>query len=130
MVLSSSSISLTTREPAVATWDEGSKSPDREGARAGDEERRQQPEQGVREDQRMQPQEQLTPEKEREPKERAYQEDQERKRRQAEAEEQASRAEEQVHRAEEQMRQAERERETSVKIYQYRRSVPMTKGRM
>lgn len=120
MVLSSNSISLTTREPAVPTWGEGSKSPDREGARAGEEERKQQPEQGVPEDQRTQPPEQRTPEKDRDPEEPVYQQDQEQKPRQAEAEAEA----------EEQGRRAEHERETSVKIYQYRRSVPVTQRRM
>ncbi|XP_045666995.1 LIM domain only protein 7 isoform X8 [Ursus americanus] len=113
MVLSSNSISLTTREPAVATWEaswgEGSKSSDREGTRAGEEERRQQPKEGAEEDQRKKLQEQLTLEKERKLKEQRYQEEQEQKRRQEEAQEQK--------------RQAERERETSVKIYQYRRPV-------
>ncbi|XP_039742825.1 LIM domain only protein 7 isoform X21 [Pteropus medius] len=120
MVLSSNSISVTTREPAVATlqttWGEGSKSSDREGTRVGREEKRQQQEGDVNEDQREKRQEQLTLQKERELKEQQYQEEQERKRRQAEAEEQRRRAEEQT-------RQAERERETSVKIYQYRRPV-------
>uniref|UniRef100_A0A452RWH0 LIM domain 7 n=1 Tax=Ursus americanus TaxID=9643 RepID=A0A452RWH0_URSAM len=113
MVLSSNSISLTTRESAVATWEaswgEGSKSSDREGTRAGEEERRQQPKEGAEEDQRKKLQEQLTLEKERKLKEQRYQEEQEQKRRQEEAQEQK--------------RQAERERETSVKIYQYRRPV-------
>uniref|UniRef100_A0A452U496 LIM domain 7 n=1 Tax=Ursus maritimus TaxID=29073 RepID=A0A452U496_URSMA len=113
MVLSSNSISLPTREPAVATWEaswgEGSKSSDREGTRAGEEERRQQPKEGAEEDQRKKLQEQLTLEKERKLKEQRYQEEQEQKRRQEEAQEQK--------------RQAERERETSVKIYQYRRPV-------
>lgn len=120
MVLSSNSISVTTREPAgatlQATWDEGSKSSDREGTRAGREERSQQQEGDVNEDQREKLQEQLTLQKERELKEQQYQEEQEQKRRQAEAEEQRRRAEEQMH-------QTERERETSVKIYQYRRPV-------
>ncbi|XP_026349211.3 LIM domain only protein 7 isoform X10 [Ursus arctos] len=113
MVLSSNSISLPTREPAIATWEaswgEGSKSTDREGTRAGEEERRQQPKEGAEEDQRKKLQEQLTLEKERKLKEQRYQEEQEQKRRQEEAQEQK--------------RQAERERETSVKIYQYRRPV-------
>ncbi|XP_034521201.1 LIM domain only protein 7 isoform X7 [Ailuropoda melanoleuca] len=113
MVLSSNSISLPTREPAIATleasWGEGSKSSDREGTRAGEEERRQQPKEGAEEDQRKKLQEQLTLEKERKLKEQRYQEEQEQKRRQEEAQEQK--------------RQAERERETSVKIYQYRRPV-------
>ncbi|XP_036106094.1 LIM domain only protein 7 isoform X1 [Molossus molossus] len=168
MVLNSNSIARTTREPAVATleatWDEGSKSSDREGTRAGEEERRQWQKEGVNEDQRKKLQEQFTLDKERELKEQQYQEEQEEKWRQAEeqrrqeeeqkrqaeeeqrrqAEEQRRQAEEQRHqaeeqrrqeeeqkrqeeeqkrRAEEQMRQAERERETSVKIYQYRRPV-------
>uniref|UniRef100_A0A452RWA5 LIM domain 7 n=1 Tax=Ursus americanus TaxID=9643 RepID=A0A452RWA5_URSAM len=118
MVLSSNSISLTTRESAVATWEaswgEGSKSSDREGTRAGEEERRQQPKEGAEEDQRKKLQEQLTLEKERKLKEQRYQEEQEQKRRQEEAQEQK--------------RQAERERETSVKIYQYRRFVLQPEG--
>ncbi|KAM7111510.1 LIM domain only protein 7 isoform 5-T5 [Molossus nigricans] len=182
MVLNSSSIARTTREPAVATleatWDEGSKSSDREGTRAGEEERRQWQKEGVNEDQRKKLQEQFTLDKERELKEQQYQEEQEEKWRQAEEqrrqaeeqrrqeeeqkrqaeeeqrrqeekqrrqaeeqrrqeeeqrrqeeeqrrqeEEQRHQEEEQKRRAEEQMRQAERERETSVKIYQYRRPV-------
>nr|KAF6427773.1 LIM domain 7 [Rousettus aegyptiacus] len=119
MVLSSNSISVTTREPAVATlratWGEGSKSSDREGTRAGREERTQQQGGDADEDQREKLQEQVTLQKERELKEQRYREEQEQKRRQAEAEEQRRRAEEQT-------RQAERERETSVKIYQYRRN--------
>ncbi|XP_008578674.1 PREDICTED: LIM domain only protein 7 [Galeopterus variegatus] len=102
MVLNPNSISLTTREPMVATWDEGSKSSDREGTRAGEEESRQQQEEAVREDHRKKLQEQLLLEQERKLKEQQYQEEQEQTWRQAEA---------------------ERERETSVKIYQYRRPV-------
>ncbi|XP_054442420.1 LIM domain only protein 7 isoform X3 [Pteronotus mesoamericanus] len=120
MVLNSNSIFLTSREPAVsalgATWGEGSKSPDREGSRAGEEERRPWQEESVLEDQRKKLQEHLSLEKERELKEQQDREEQEKQRRQAEAEEQKRRAEEQ-------MRQAERERETSVKIYQYKRPV-------
>ncbi|XP_054575832.1 LIM domain only protein 7 isoform X3 [Eptesicus fuscus] len=149
MVLNSNTIALTTREPTVATleatWDEGSKSSDREGTRAGEEERRQWHEDGMIEDQRKKLQEQLTIEKERELKEQQYQEEQEEMRRQAEAEEQKRYAEEQMRRqaeeqkrqaeeqkrqaeeqkrhTEEQKHQAERERETSVRIYQYRRPV-------
>ncbi|XP_043436680.1 LIM domain only protein 7 isoform X17 [Prionailurus bengalensis] len=113
MVLNSNSISLTAREPAVAsweaTWGEGSKSSDREGTRAGEEERSQQQKEGVDEDQRKKLQEQLTLEKERTPEEPQYQEGQEQKRHPAEAEERKQ--------------QAERERETSVRIYQYRRPI-------
>ncbi|KAM4864166.1 LIM domain only protein 7 isoform 12-T12 [Urocitellus parryii] len=120
MVLNSNSISLTTREPAIATWEatwsEGSKSSDREGTRAGEEERRQQEEDVVHEDQRQKLQEQLILEREGKLKEQQAQEEQEKKRREAEAEAQK-------HCAEEQKRQAEIERETSVKIYQYRRPV-------
>ncbi|XP_027445023.1 LIM domain only protein 7 isoform X2 [Zalophus californianus] len=112
MVLSSNSISLPTREPAAATWEaswgEGSKSSDREGTRAGEEERRQ-PKEGAVEDQRKKLQDQLTPEKERKLKEQQHEEEPEQK---------------QCHEeAQEQKHQAERERETSVKIYQYRRPV-------
>ncbi|XP_042834303.1 LIM domain only protein 7 isoform X4 [Panthera tigris] len=113
MVLNSNSISLTAREPAVAsweaTWGEGSKSSDREGTRAGEEERSQQQKEGADEDQRKKLQEQLTLEKERTPEEPQYQEGQEQKRHPAEAEEHKH--------------QAERERETSVRIYQYRRPI-------
>ncbi|XP_077871906.1 LIM domain only protein 7 isoform X12 [Ictidomys tridecemlineatus] len=120
MVLNSNSISLTTREPAIATWEatwsEGSKSSDREGTRAGEEERRQQEEDVVHEDQRQKLQEQLILEREGKLKEQQAQEEQEKKRREAEAEAQK-------HCAEEQKPQAEIERETSVKIYQYRRPV-------
>ncbi|KAM6177785.1 LIM domain only protein 7 [Rhynchocyon petersi] len=118
MVLNSNSLSLTTREPAMATWEstwsEGSKSSDREGTRAGEDERRQQPAEDVDEDQRRKLQEQLLLENETELEEQRRQAEIEEKRRQAEIEEQKRRAEEQKH-------QAERERETSVKIYQYRR---------
>uniref|UniRef100_A0A8D2AT32 LIM domain 7 n=1 Tax=Sciurus vulgaris TaxID=55149 RepID=A0A8D2AT32_SCIVU len=120
MVLNSNSISLTTREPTIATWEatwsEGSKSSDREGTRAGEEERGQQEEDVVHEDQRQKLQEQLILERERKLKEQQAQEEQEKKLREAEAEAQK-------HRAEEQKRQAEIEKETSVKIYQYRRPV-------
>ncbi|XP_045335228.1 LIM domain only protein 7 isoform X27 [Leopardus geoffroyi] len=113
MVLNSNSISLTAREPAVAsweaTWGEGSKSSDREGTRAGEEERSQQQKEGADEDQRKKLQEQLTLEKERTPEEPQYQEGQEQKRHPAEAAERKH--------------QAERERETSVRIYQYRRPI-------
>ncbi|XP_006901192.1 PREDICTED: LIM domain only protein 7-like [Elephantulus edwardii] len=116
MVLNSSSISLTTRESPVATWEaswgEGSKSSDREGTRAGEEERREQPDEDVVEDQRRKLQEQLLLEDERKLKEQQYQEQEQK--RQAEAEELKRHTEEQK-------RQAEKERETSVKIYQYRR---------
>ncbi|XP_064442061.1 LIM domain only protein 7 isoform X6 [Mirounga angustirostris] len=112
MVLSSNSISLPTREPAVATseasWGEESKSSDWEGTRAGEEERRQ-PKEGAEEDQRKKLQEQLTLEKERKLKEQQHEEEPEWKQRQEEAQEQKH--------------QAERERETSVKIYQYKRPV-------
>ncbi|XP_021563049.1 LIM domain only protein 7 isoform X2 [Carlito syrichta] len=119
MVLNSNSVSLTTREPAVATWEtswsEGSKSSDREGTRAGEEERRPQQEEVVHEDQRKTLQEELV-ERERKLREQQFQEEQEQKQLQAEAEEQKRRAEEKKH-------QAERERETSVKFYQYRRPI-------
>nr|XP_005601344.1 LIM domain only protein 7 isoform X10 [Equus caballus] len=117
--LNSNSISLTTRAPALATWEatwgEGSKSSDSEGTRA-EEERRQHQEDSVNEDQRKKLQEQLTLEKERKLKELQYQEEQAQKQRQVEAEEQNRRAEEQT-------RLVERERETSVRIYQYRRPI-------
>ncbi|XP_032006926.1 LIM domain only protein 7 isoform X4 [Hylobates moloch] len=129
MVLSSNSMSLTTRElsPATweATWSEGSKSSDREGTRAGEEERRQPQEEVVHEDQGKKPQDQLVIERERKW-EQQLQEEQEQKRLQAEAEEQKrlqAEAEEQKRPAEEQKCQAEIERETSVRIYQYRRPV-------
>ncbi|XP_064225182.1 LIM domain only protein 7 isoform X9 [Aotus nancymaae] len=119
MVLNSNSMSLTTREPSLATWEttwsEGSKSSDREGTRAGEEERRQPQEEGVHEDQEKKPQDQLVLERERK-REQQLQEEQERKWLQAEAEEQKRPAEEQKH-------QAEREWETSVRIYQYRRPI-------
>ncbi|XP_030777831.1 LIM domain only protein 7 isoform X12 [Rhinopithecus roxellana] len=119
MVLSSNSMSVTTREPSLATWEatwsEGSKSSDREGTRAGEEDRRQPQEEVVHEDQGKKPQDQLVIERERK-REQELQEEQEQKRLQAEAEEQKRPAEEQKH-------QAEIERETSVRIYQYRRPV-------
>ncbi|XP_054945654.1 LIM domain only protein 7 isoform X6 [Physeter macrocephalus] len=112
MVLNSNSISLTAREPAVATRGEESKAPDREGSPAEEETRRQQQqEKGVNEDQRKKLQGQLSLERERKLKELQYQEEQEQERRQGEAE------------ADGQKRQAESERETSIKIYQYRRPV-------
>ncbi|OWK00730.1 hypothetical protein Celaphus_00016696, partial [Cervus elaphus hippelaphus] len=67
--------------------------------------RHQQQEEDANEDQRKKLQEQLTLERER--KEQQYQEEQQQKRREAE----------------EQKRQAEKERETSIKIYQYRRPI-------
>uniref|UniRef100_A0A2K5Q8J7 LIM domain 7 n=1 Tax=Cebus imitator TaxID=2715852 RepID=A0A2K5Q8J7_CEBIM len=106
MVLNSNSMSVTTREPSLVawetTWSEGSKSSDREV---------------VHEDQEKKPQDQLERKRLQEEQERKrLQEAQERKRLQAEAEEQKRPAEEQKH-------QAERERETSVRIYQYRRPI-------
>ncbi|KAM5288611.1 LOW QUALITY PROTEIN: LIM domain only protein 7 [Ctenodactylus gundi] len=111
MVLNSNSISLTSREPTLATWEaswsEGSKSSDREGTRAGEEEKKQQEEDAVCEDQRQQLQEQLILESEWKLKEKQSQEEQKERQREAEAGK----------------RQAEKERETSVKIYQYRRPI-------
>ncbi|XP_019484257.1 PREDICTED: LIM domain only protein 7 isoform X17 [Hipposideros armiger] len=153
MGLNSNTISLTMREPTVATleatWGAGSKFSDKVGTQEREEARRLQQEEGVNEDQRKKLLEQLTLEKERELKEQQDQEEREQKQRQAEAveqkrraeektrqaeeqmrqaeeqtrqaEEQTRQAEEQTRQAEEQTRQAERERETSVKIYQYRR---------
>ncbi|XP_049708942.1 LIM domain only protein 7 isoform X1 [Elephas maximus indicus] len=110
LVLNSNRISLTMREPAVATWEatwgEGSKSSDREGTRAGEEENRQQQEEGVNEDQRRKLQEQLILENERKWKEQQYQEEQEQKWRQAEVEEQKRR---QAEVEEQKRRQAELE---------------------
>ncbi|XP_028720623.1 LIM domain only protein 7 isoform X9 [Peromyscus leucopus] len=155
MVLNSNSISLSTREPVASTWEptwsEGSKSSDREGTRAGEEERGQLEEDAVYEDQRRKLQEQLTLEQEKKRKEQEAQEEELRKQREAEAQAQAqaeaeakARAEAQAQaeaeakaravaqaqaeaqaerRAETQKHQAERERETSVKIYQYRRPI-------
>ncbi|KAL0614787.1 LIM domain only protein 7 [Plecturocebus cupreus] len=157
MVLNSNSMSLTTREPSLATWEttwsEGSKSSDREGTRAGEEERGQPQEEVVHEDQEKKPQDQLVLERERK-REQQLQEEQERKRLQAEAEERKrlqeeqerkrlqaeaeerkrlqeeqerkwlqAEAEERKRPVEEQKYQAERERETSVRIYQYRRPI-------
>ncbi|XP_040847212.1 LIM domain only protein 7 isoform X2 [Ochotona curzoniae] len=114
MVLNSHSIStVATWE---ASWSEGSKSSDREGTRAGEEERDQQPEDVALEDQRKQLQEQLVLERERKLREQRYQEEQERRQREAEADAQRRRAEDQKH-------LAERERETSIRIYQYRRPI-------
>uniref|UniRef100_H0XGW2 LIM domain 7 n=1 Tax=Otolemur garnettii TaxID=30611 RepID=H0XGW2_OTOGA len=115
MVLNSNSISLTTREPSVATWeatwDEGSKSSDREGTRAGEEEGSQRPEEAAAEACRKKLQEELTLEHEEEPEElkEPRQQEQQEKRLWAEAREQP--------------RPAETERETSVRIYQYRRPI-------
>ncbi|XP_010620661.1 LIM domain only protein 7 isoform X4 [Fukomys damarensis] len=120
MVLNSNSISMSPREPALATWEatwsEGSKSSDREGTRAGEEEKRQQEADAVHEDQSPKLQEQLILEKEQKLREQQAQEEQEERQREAEAKAQKPLAEERMH-------QAERERETSVKIYQYRRPV-------
>uniref|UniRef100_A0A3Q1M053 LIM domain 7 n=1 Tax=Bos taurus TaxID=9913 RepID=A0A3Q1M053_BOVIN len=107
MVLNSNSISLTAREPALATRGEESKSPDKEGTRAEEKMRHQQQEEDANEDQRKKLQEQLTLERERKLKEQQYQEEQQQKRREVE----------------EQKHQAEKERETSIKIYQYRRPI-------
>ena len=109
---SSNSISLTAREPALATRGEESKSPDKEGTRAEEKMRHQQQEEDANEDQRKKLQEQLTLEREMKLKEQQYQEEQQQKRREVE----------------EQKHQAEKERETSIKIYQYRRSVSTARG--
>ena len=150
MVLNSNSISLTSREPVAATWEatwsEGSKSLDSEGTRAGEEDRGQLEDDAVYEDQSQKLQE-LEQEKKR--KEQEAQEEERRKQREAQAwaeaeakawaeaqaraeaeakawaEAQARAEAEAQKRAEAQKLQAERERETSVKIYQYRRSVPI-----
>uniref|UniRef100_A0A2K6AVB8 LIM domain 7 n=1 Tax=Macaca nemestrina TaxID=9545 RepID=A0A2K6AVB8_MACNE len=65
MVLSSNSMSVTTREPSPATWEatwsEGSKSSDKEGTRAGEEDRRQPQEEVVHEDQGKKPQDHVLP---------------------------------------------------------------------
>lgn len=144
MVLRSNSVSLTTREPVAATWEstwsEGSKSSDREGTRAGEEERGQLEEDAVHEDKSRKLQEQLMLEQEKKRKEEAAQEEELRKQQEAEAQAQAeaeakARAEAQAQ-AEAQSRKqietqkyhVERERETSVKIYQYRRSVPIAEA--
>ncbi|XP_060047514.1 LIM domain only protein 7 isoform X4 [Erinaceus europaeus] len=134
MVLTSNNIALTPREPEATSWETTwgveSKSSDKEGTRAGEEERRPQQEDSLTEDQNKKLQEHLSLEKERklkeeqqyqeeqEQKQRQYQEERELRRRQAEAE-----AEERARLGEELKHQAERERETSVKIYQYRRPV-------
>ncbi|XP_036055128.1 LIM domain only protein 7 isoform X4 [Onychomys torridus] len=151
MVLNSNSISLSTREPVASTWQptwsEGSKSSDREGTRAGEEERGPLEEDAVCEDQSQKLQEQLMLEQEKKRKEQEAQEEELRKQQEAEAQAQAqaeaeakalaeaqaqaeaqakARAEAEAQaerRAETQKHQAERERETSVKIYQYRRPI-------
>ncbi|XP_012865736.1 PREDICTED: LIM domain only protein 7 isoform X1 [Dipodomys ordii] len=109
MVLNSNNISLTTRQPTLssweATWSEGSKSSDREGSRAGEPERSHQEEEVVHEEPRQKLQDQLILEQERKLKE------------------QQQMQEEQEEAIEAQKHQAERERETSVKIYQYRRPI-------
>ncbi|XP_020145899.2 LIM domain only protein 7 isoform X9 [Microcebus murinus] len=113
MVLNSNSISLTPREPDLATWEaswsEGSKSSDREGTRAGEEERREHQEEVAPEDQRKKLQEQFTLEREKELKQQQQQEEQEEWFR-AQAEEQKRRAEEQRLHAEEQRLHAEEQR--------------------
>uniref|UniRef100_A0A8C5XZM2 LIM domain 7 n=1 Tax=Microcebus murinus TaxID=30608 RepID=A0A8C5XZM2_MICMU len=113
MVLNSNSISLTPREPDLATWEaswsEGSKSSDREGTRAGEEERREHHEEVAPEDQRKKLQEQFTLEREKELKQQQQQEEQEEWFR-AQAEEQKRRAEEQRLHAEEQRLHAEEQR--------------------
>ncbi|XP_063102943.1 LIM domain only protein 7 isoform X17 [Cavia porcellus] len=120
MVLNSNSISLTSRQPAVAsweaTWSEGSKSSDREGTQAGEEEKRKQDSGALDGDQSPELQEQLILEKEQKLREPQSLKEQEERRCEAEAEAQKLRAEEpKCH--------TEIERETSVKIYQYRRPV-------
>nr|XP_045001031.1 LIM domain only protein 7 isoform X2 [Jaculus jaculus] len=93
MVLNSHSISRTAREPIAtweATWSEGSKSSDREGTRAGEEEKRTPEEDVAQEDQRQKLQEQLVLEQERKLKEQQFQEEQElREQQEAEAQAQA-----------------------------------------
>ncbi|XP_021502681.1 LIM domain only protein 7 isoform X8 [Meriones unguiculatus] len=143
MVLTSNSISLTSREPVAATWEptwsEGSKSSDREGTRAGEEDRGQLEDDAVCEDQSLKLQQQLVLEQEKKRKEQEAQEEELRKQQEAEAQARAraqeeaeakARADAQAQaeaeaqrRAEAHKFQAERERETSVKIYQYRRPV-------
>ncbi|XP_052046734.1 LIM domain only protein 7 isoform X2 [Apodemus sylvaticus] len=139
MVLRSNSISLTSPEPVAAswehTWSEGSKSVDREGTRAGEEDRGQQEDDAVCEDHSRKLQEQLMIEQERKWKEQEAQEEALRKQQeakaqaraeaeaQAQAQAQAQAEAEAQKRAEAQKLQAERERETSVKIYQYRRPI-------
>ncbi|KAB0407620.1 hypothetical protein E2I00_016248, partial [Balaenoptera physalus] len=78
MVLNSNSISLTTREPAVATRGEESKAPDREGTPAEEETRGQQQEKGVNEDLRKKLQEQTRRQAEAEADEQERQADRER----------------------------------------------------
>ncbi|XP_068382392.1 LIM domain only protein 7 isoform X1 [Eschrichtius robustus] len=78
MVLNSNSISLTTREPAVATRGEESKAPDREGTPAEEETRGQQQERGVNEDPRKKLQEQTRRQAEAEADEQERQADRER----------------------------------------------------
>uniref|UniRef100_A0A8C6CG78 LIM domain 7 n=1 Tax=Moschus moschiferus TaxID=68415 RepID=A0A8C6CG78_MOSMO len=108
MVLNSNSISLTAREPALATRGEESKSSDKEGSRAEEAMGpHQQQEEDASEDPGKEQQEQLTLERERKLKEQQYQEEQQQKRREAE----------------EHKHQLEKERETSIKIYQYRRPI-------
>lgn len=139
MVLNSNSISLTSREPAAASWEqawsEGSKSVDREGTRAGEEDRGQLEAEAASEDHSQKLQEQLLIEQEKKRKEQEAQEEELRKQREAQAQARAeaeakARAEAQAQaeaeaqkRAQAQKLQAERERETSVKIYQYRRPI-------
>ncbi|XP_058526624.1 LIM domain only protein 7 isoform X11 [Ochotona princeps] len=125
MVLNSHSVSLTAREPTVATWEaswsEGSKSSDREGTRAGEEERDQQSEDVALEDQRKQLQEQLVLERERKLREQQqYQEELDRRQQEAEAErrrveEQRQReAEAEAQRQQYQEEQERRQREAEV----------------
>ncbi|XP_040607372.1 LIM domain only protein 7 isoform X4 [Mesocricetus auratus] len=149
MVLNSNSISLTTREAVAATWEptwsEGSKSSDREGTRAGEEERGHLEEDAASEALSRKLEEQLVFEQEKKRKEQEAQEEELRKQREAEAQAEAeakARAEAQAEaeakaraeaqawaeaqerkQAETQKHQAQRERETSVKIYQYRRPI-------
>ncbi|XP_066236858.1 LIM domain only protein 7 isoform X2 [Saccopteryx leptura] len=113
MVLNSNSISLTAREPAVSTleaaWGEGSQSPQREGSRAGEEERRQWQEEGVSEGQRKKLQEHLTRE-ERELEEQQHWEEQQQREQQQQWEEQRQR-EQQRQREEQQQWEEQRQRE-------------------
>ncbi|XP_074243695.1 LIM domain only protein 7 isoform X13 [Saimiri boliviensis] len=122
MVLNSNSMSLTTREPFLATWEttwsEGSKSSDREGTRAGEEERRQPQEEVVHEDQEKKPQDQLILEGERK-REQQLQEEQERKQRLQEEQERKQRLQEEQERK--QRLQEEQERKQRLQEEQERK---------
>lgn len=119
MVLISNPVSLTSREPVAATWEprwsEGSKSLDREGTRAGEEDRGQLEGDAVYEDQSQRLQERLVLEQEKKRKEQEAQEEELRKQREAEAQARAEAEEEELRRQREAEAQARAEAEAKAR---------------